>query len=634
MTSRLVVIPLYLFVEHDLFRKPVATFRDHAVEKPRTRPAHRPAKDPSMHEFHRIKRLPPYVFEEVNKIKAQARAGGADIIDLGMGNPDLPAPRARRREAVRDRRQAAHRPLLGLQGHRRPAPGPGGLLRPPLRREAQSRDRRSSRRSARRRASPTWRRRSPAPGDVVLVPEPELPDPRLRLPDGGRRRSARSRPIRPPAFFPALERAVTHSIPKPIAVVVCYPSNPTAYVADLDFYRELVAFAKRHELILLSDLAYAEVYFDDKAPPPSVLQVPGALDVAVEFTSMSKTFSMAGWRIGFAVGNERLLAALARVKSYLDYGAFTPVQVAATAALNGPEDCIAEMRRDLQAPPRRPRRLLRQGRLADPGAVRLDVRLGRRSRRSSARSAASSSRSSSSRRPTSRSRPASASASTATTTSASPSSRTSSASARRRATSAASSRTPTRPCTTSCRWRRSGRSEALGRWRPSPFVGSARPCRRLLDRLRRAEDRAAAIGRRAPALLVDERLERRPARDALEPARLRRRAASARQAPRRGRASPSRRRISARGWSRRRRERHREGMAVLAAMGEREAGRVGEAVGRAVHDLGDHGERAHRARADAGRQQQLGEIGRAALGRRGERRRAGAARRRRSARTS
>jgi alanine-synthesizing transaminase len=134
-----------------------------------------------------------------------------------------------------------------------------------------------------------------------------------------------------------------HSIPKPLAVVVCYPSNPTAHVADLDFYRDLVSFARRNDLIVLSDLAYSEVYFDNQ-PPPSILQVPGAMEVAVEFTSMSKTFSMAGWRVGFAVGNERLIAALGRVKSYLDYGAFTPIQVAATAALNGPQDCIEEMR--------------------------------------------------------------------------------------------------------------------------------------------------------------------------------------------------------------------------------------------------------------------------------------------------
>jgi len=126
-------------------------------------------------------------------------------------------------------------------------------------------------------------------------------------------------------------------------VVVCYPSNPTAYVADLDFYKELVPFAKKHGIFILSDLAYAEVYFDNN-PPPSVLQVPGAMDIAVEFTSMSKTYSMPGWRMGFAVGNERIIAALTRVKSYLDYGAFTPVQVAATAALNGPDDCVKEMR--------------------------------------------------------------------------------------------------------------------------------------------------------------------------------------------------------------------------------------------------------------------------------------------------
>jgi alanine-synthesizing transaminase len=158
---------------------------------------------------------------------------------------------------------------------------------------------------------------------------------------GGVIRSVPSDPT--PQFFEALERAVNHSIPKPLAVVVCYPSNPTAYIADLDFYRDLIAFAKKHSLLVLSDLAYAEVYFDDN-PPPSILQVPGAIDVAVEFTSMSKTYSMPGWRIGFAVGNDRVIAALARVKSYLDYGAFTPVQVAATAALNGPEDCIREMR--------------------------------------------------------------------------------------------------------------------------------------------------------------------------------------------------------------------------------------------------------------------------------------------------
>lgn len=127
-------------------------------------------------------------------------------------------------------------------------------------------------------------------------------------------------------------------------MVVSFPSNPTAQVADLDFYRDLIAFAKKHHLWVLSDLAYAEIYFDDN-PPPSILQVDGAKDVAVEFTSLSKTYAMPGWRMGFAVGNRRLVDALTRIKSYLDYGAFTPVQVAAAAALNGPQDCVAEIRR-------------------------------------------------------------------------------------------------------------------------------------------------------------------------------------------------------------------------------------------------------------------------------------------------
>jgi alanine-synthesizing transaminase len=181
-----------------------------------------------------------------------------------------------------------------------------------------------------------------APGDVVLVPNPSYPIHAFGfLMAGG---VIRSVPAAPTAeFFIALERAIMHSIPKPIAVVVCYPSNPTAMVASLDFYKDLVLFARKHEIFVLSDIAYAEVYFDD-SPPPSILQAPGAFEVAVEFTSMSKTYSMAGWRIGFAVGNERLLGALARVKSYLDYGAYTPIQVAAAAALNGPDDCVREMR--------------------------------------------------------------------------------------------------------------------------------------------------------------------------------------------------------------------------------------------------------------------------------------------------
>jgi alanine-synthesizing transaminase len=149
-------------------------------------------------------------------------------------------------------------------------------------------------------------------------------------------------------FMRELKKAVAHSVPPPIAIVLNFPANPTAQVVSLDFYAEVVDFCRHHKIYLLSDVAYAEIYFDG-VPPPSVLQVPGAREIAVEFSSLSKTYSMAGWRIGFAVGNKRLIAALSRVKSYLDYGAFTPVQVAATAALNGPQECIAEIRERYKA---------------------------------------------------------------------------------------------------------------------------------------------------------------------------------------------------------------------------------------------------------------------------------------------
>ncbi|MBN9271465.1 MAG: aminotransferase class I/II-fold pyridoxal phosphate-dependent enzyme, partial [Mesorhizobium sp.] len=181
-----------------------------------------------------------------------------------------------------------------------------------------------------------------APGDVVLCPNPTYPIHAFGfIMSGGVIRSMQVEPD--DGFIPALERGVKHSIPKPLALILNYPSNPTALVASLDFYKDVVAYAKKNDIIILSDLAYSEIYFDGN-PPPSVLQVPGAMDVAVEFTSMSKTFSMPGWRMGFAVGNERLISALTRVKSYLDYGAFTPIQVAATTALNGDGADIAEVR--------------------------------------------------------------------------------------------------------------------------------------------------------------------------------------------------------------------------------------------------------------------------------------------------
>jgi alanine-synthesizing transaminase len=294
-----------------------------------------------MEEFYRIRRLPPYVFEQVNRAKAAARNGGADIIDFGMGNPDLPAPihvLEKLKETLGKPRTDRYSASRGITGLRKAQAGYyqrrfGVKLNPETQIVATLGSKEGFANVAQAITSP---------GDVVLVPNPSYPIHAFGfLMAGGVVRSVPAEPT--PELFHALERAIIHSIPKPIALIVCYPSNPTAYVATLDFYKDLVAFAKKHEIFILSDLAYAELYFDGQ-PPPSVLQVPGAMDVTVEFTSMSKTYSMAGWRIGFAVGNERIIAALARVKSYLDYGAFTPVQVAATAALNGPDECIVEMR--------------------------------------------------------------------------------------------------------------------------------------------------------------------------------------------------------------------------------------------------------------------------------------------------
>ena len=294
-----------------------------------------------MEEFYRIKRLPPYVFETVNRAKAVARNAGADIVDLGMGNPDLPAPAhviEKMKETLGKSRTDRYSSSKGIPGLRRAqaayyARRFGVKLNPDTQVVATLGSKEGFANVA---------QAITAPGDVVLVPDPSYPIHAFGfLMAGGVVRSVPSDPT--PEFFAILERAITHSIPKPIAVVVCYPSNPTAHVADLDFYKELVPFAKKHDIFILSDLAYAEVYFDNN-PPPSVLQVNGAMDLCVEFTSMSKTYSMPGWRMGFAVGNERIISALSRVKSYLDYGAFTPIQVAATAALNGPDDCIRDMR--------------------------------------------------------------------------------------------------------------------------------------------------------------------------------------------------------------------------------------------------------------------------------------------------
>jgi len=295
-----------------------------------------------LHEdFHRIKRLPPYVFAEVNRLKAAARARGADIIDLGMGNPDLPTPQHivdKLVETIAKPRTHRYSASKGIPGLRRAQAAYyerrfGVKLDP----ETQVVATLGSKEGFANMAQAIT-----APGDVILVPNPTYP-----IHEFGFLLSGAAMRHLPAGtgeeFLRTVERACQHTIPKPLALVLSYPSNPTAMVADLDFYKDAVALAKKHDLLVLSDIAYSEIYFDDN-PPPSILQVDGARDIAVEVNSLSKTYAMAGWRVGMVVGNERMCSALARVKSYLDYGAFTPIQVAAAAALNGPQDCVAEIR--------------------------------------------------------------------------------------------------------------------------------------------------------------------------------------------------------------------------------------------------------------------------------------------------
>ena len=297
-------------------------------------------------EFYRIKRLPPYVFAEVNQMKAEARANGDDIIDFGMGNPDSATPE----HIVEKLVESVGNPKTHRYSNSRGIPG----LRRALadyydRRFGVSIDPKTEAivTLGSKEGMANLAQAITSPGDIVLSPNPSYPIHAFGfIIAGGVVRHLPAYVETPEArreFIAALQRGVDHSIPKPLAVVLNYPSNPTAETVDLDFYAEVVDFCRFREIYILSDLAYSEVYFDNN-PPPSILEVPGARDLAVEFTSLSKTYSMPGWRIGFAAGNKTLIAALARVKSYLDYGAFTPVQVAATAALNGPQDCVDEMR--------------------------------------------------------------------------------------------------------------------------------------------------------------------------------------------------------------------------------------------------------------------------------------------------
>ena len=291
--------------------------------------------------FHRIKRLPPYVFTEVNAMKASARAAREDVIDFGMGNPDSATPQHvvdKLVEAVSDPRTHRYSTSRGIPGLRRANAAYydrrfGVDIDP----ETETIVTLGSKEGFANLAQAIS-----APGDVIVVPNPSYPIHAYGFIIAGA--SLRHVPVGPGIDFLAeLERAVKYSVPPPLALVLNFPANPTAMVVDLEFYDQVVRFCREHGIIIISDLAYAEIYFDGN-PPPSILQIPGAKDIAVEFTSLSKTYSMPGWRIGFAAGNAKIIAALARIKSYLDYGAFTPIQVAATAALNGPQDCVEEIR--------------------------------------------------------------------------------------------------------------------------------------------------------------------------------------------------------------------------------------------------------------------------------------------------
>jgi alanine-synthesizing transaminase len=291
-------------------------------------------------DFYKIRRLPPYVFEQVNKLAAGLRAKGVDVVDLGMGNPDLATPQhiidklVETAQKPRTNRYSASR---GIQGLRKALANYysnrfGVTLNPATEVVATLGSKEGFANLA---------QAITAPGDVVLAPNPSYPIHAFGfIMAGAMIRGVRA--LTPEEYLSGLSVAVKHTVPAPIAMVVCYPGNPTAQIVDLEFYKEVIKFAKKHDLIVLSDVAYSEIYFGD--PPPSILQVDGAKDVAVEVSTLSKTYSMAGWRVGAAVGNERLIAALARVKSYLDYGQFTPIQVAACAALNGSQDCVSEMR--------------------------------------------------------------------------------------------------------------------------------------------------------------------------------------------------------------------------------------------------------------------------------------------------
>jgi alanine-synthesizing transaminase len=294
-----------------------------------------------MHEFSRIKRLPPYVFNIVNDLKAQARAAGEDIIDFGMGNPDQPTPKHivdKLTEAAQ--RGDTHRYSVsrGIPRLRKAICGwYKSKYDVDLDYDTEAIVTIGSKEGLAHLALATL-----GPGDAVLVPNPAYPIHPYGFVIAGA--DIRHVPISPEVdFFSELEKAIKTSYPKPKMLVLNFPGNPTTQCVDLEFFEKVIKMAKEHDIWVVHDNAYAEIVFDGYKAP-SILEVPGAKDIAVEFYSLSKTYNMPGWRVGFMCGNKELVGALARIKSYLDYGMFTPIQVAAIAALEGPQDCVDEIR--------------------------------------------------------------------------------------------------------------------------------------------------------------------------------------------------------------------------------------------------------------------------------------------------
>lgn len=293
-----------------------------------------------MEEFHRIKRLPPYIFNITTELKMDARRRGEDIIDFGMGNPDQPTPQ----HIVDKLIEATHNP----RNHRYSASKGIYKLRLAItdwykRRYDVDLDPNSE-------AIATIGSKEGlshlalaiiGPGDVVFVPNPTYSIHTYCVVIAGG--DVRSIPLLPGRdFFEELLNAVKQTWPKPKLLILNFPHNPTTEVVDLEFFKKVVDFAKEHNIMVVHDLAYADIVFDGYKAP-SFLQVPGAKDVGVEFFTLSKSYNMPGWRVGFAVGNKKMIAALARIKSYMDYGMFQPIQIAAISALNGPQDCVQEI---------------------------------------------------------------------------------------------------------------------------------------------------------------------------------------------------------------------------------------------------------------------------------------------------